>query len=508
MIKYLIFIIGAIFLSSCSAISSVLEDNEEIETVSIIEPSVTVLNSVETYVEFVPAMGGSISIASRRPTSLNPITNTDSTVNEFLGLIFESLFIMNEGRMQPRLAQSLESISPNSAMLTLRGALWEDGLPVTTADVAFTILAIRNNQSSLFDVSSIVSHEIISESQMIINFANVEFLEYELVFPIIPAHYYQNRMNQPLLFPMGSGPFVLTYQTSRYLTLTRNENFRYETYISSVNVVISPDRDTDISAFLGNIVTTLKTNKEEIAYYGLSIASFDVSPIFTYNLDFVAFNFSNPHLADVRMRKALSLAFPFSSVENIYLGQITRTSSFVHPNSRHYREGLLYRETDLSASLNSLLLAGYTLENEVLGNALEIFIPLRIRILVNEENAPRMALARAFAFNLESLGIGVELNSLPFEEFYEAATSSNFDILFAGSVLSNSFDFEFITENFDLDTQNLYEMQSYVNELMHIIPIGFRNDILLTRGILGNISPGPYNIFQNIYEWFVGVRAG
>ena len=504
--KKIINIILMLLLSSCVPFFYVLE--EEIEP-ALINAELPVLSVLNNDIEILPAVGGSISLLSRRPISLNPITNVDSTVNEFLSLIFEPLFIMNEGRMEPRLAQSLIYINNSSAILTLTNSFWEDGTRVTTTDVAFTINNIRNTQQSLFDVSSIISHEIIDDLQMILNFSGIQFLEYELIFPILPQHYYQNRMNQPLLTPMGSGPFVLTEQTSQNLTLTRNENFRYATYISYINIVISPNRATDINAFLGNIANVLTTNKEEIAYYGLSISSFDVSQIFTYYLDFVLFNISNPHLAEMSVRNALSFAFPFSSIENIYLGQITRTSSFVHPNSRHYREGLYYRETNLGYALEKLLLEGYSIENEMLGNALEIFIPLRLRILVNEENAPRMALARAFALNLENLGIEAELNYLPFEQFYEQFRNSNFDILFGGVALSNNFfDTQFIAEilNMPLNYFDLYDAQSYVNEQIRLIPVGFRNDILLTRGILGNISPGPSNIFQNIHEWFVGIR--
>jgi len=497
-------IFSLFFLSACGFFEENGQDDVIIDNIVLVE-------HVEPpqEIEFLPAHGGSISISSRRPETLNPITNRDESVNEVLGLIFESLFVLIDGQMQPILAQSLQQTETNSAILTLKNARWENGTQVTTEDVAFTINQIRSNPNSLFSVSSIMNYQIIDDRQMQINFTpNIDFLDYELNFPIISRSYYQNRMNNGTLLPMGSGPFRIEEQTSRRIVLTRNPNYRYNIYLSYIEVIITPDRETDFNAFLGSVVTTLTTDMLELSHHGVSSVQFNTSSIFTYYLDFLAFNPSNFHLADIRVREAIGAAFPFNLVHNVYQGQITRTSSFVHQNSRQYVENLYYREHDLNQSLEKFLSAGFTLENEVLGNALEIFIPLKFRILVNEENTFKMSLANSLRVNLENLGIEIELIALPFNDFYEQIGEGYFDILFATAELSNNFSPDFMEIfSYEAPDLSLDELQRHINSQIPMIAIGFRNDILLThREIMGNIQPSPTNPFQNVHEWFVGIR--
>ncbi|MCL1924857.1 MAG: ABC transporter substrate-binding protein, partial [Defluviitaleaceae bacterium] len=315
-------------------------------------------------------------------------------------------------------------------------------------------------------------------------------------------------MNAASLAPVGSGPFKFKEQTGRNIILTRNPNFRYNVYLSYVNIVISPDRETDFNAFLGNVVTALTTNMSELAKYGISITPFNTSPIFTYELDFFAFNTSNPHFSDVRVREAITLAFPFNALYNVYIGQITRSSSFVHPNSRHYVEGFL-RENDLNRAFEELIEVGFSVENDLLGNSLDIFIPFMLRILVNTENTERLSLANSLRNNLEQLGIQVNFMALPFNEFYEEVQAGNFDILFAGTQLSNNFSAGFMNVfSYTAPSLSIYELQRHINTQIPMVAIGFRNHILLTNReeLRGNIRPSPTNPFQNVHEWFVGIR--
>ena len=475
-----------------------------------------------------PRKGGSITLSMRNPLSLNPIVNQDVTVDKVLRLLYEPLFEMKGMEAVPVLAQGIEIAQDyGSAIITLRSAFWEDGNAITATDVGHTINVIRNNPESLYytGIANIRTHQVIDANTL-----QVEFhaplggrLEHALLFPIIPSH-----TNQPL----SSGPFNIAQSTlPRSLTLERNDLALRVPYLQQVQVIITPDLETDLHA-LNQGTIDLLSSSNGLPYLGVSTVSFDVAAYATHHFDFVAFNFDNIQLSDARVRQAiLYAALPHDLMYSAYLGQGQRTSSVVHPASGVYKQGLNYYALDLNRSLALFSESGFFyLGDNTLGTVTAgIQTPLNLRLLVNEENSSRVQVARLLRENLESLGIRVEMLELDFESYQWAIAQRNFDIVLGGVNVYPFWDLRFLLgtggeQNFmnyasatldyflmqavyASDTQGYreawYSIQEYLNQEVPLYGIAFRNGVLLTNPVIGgDIDPSISNVFRNIEAWF------
>jgi peptide/nickel transport system substrate-binding protein len=153
---------------------------------------------------------------------LNPLLDTynqaDRDVNR---LIFSGLISFDaRGNPQPDLAEAWGvSVSGEVYNITLQpDAVWHDGEPVTTADVAFTIELMRDPEMpipedlrSLWDaIEVVVFDERSMQFQLPEPFS--PFLDY-LAFGVVPKHLLENQSAEEIinadfnLEPVGSGPF-------------------------------------------------------------------------------------------------------------------------------------------------------------------------------------------------------------------------------------------------------------------------------------------------------------
>ena len=73
-----------------------------------------------------------------KPETLNPLENTDVSVDKVLRLLFEPLFVQNQNNeIQPNLAESYSvENNGNTVNIKLRSGLkWDDGNPITAEDI-------------------------------------------------------------------------------------------------------------------------------------------------------------------------------------------------------------------------------------------------------------------------------------------------------------------------------------------------------------------------------------
>lgn len=482
-----------------------------------------------------PVAGGTLNLSMRNPVVLNPILNTDPTVDRVLGLVFEHLFVMDGMRPVPNLVQHIEH-GHNYVILLMSDHVWADGAPITANDVGYTINTIRNNPDSLYHhvIAPIASHTIINSRQIQINF-NTNMggrAEYALLFPVIPMHFYQ--VGGRSLQTLAAGPFMInSMMLPREIILAQNPMSFRPSNLNMVRVIITPDIYTDFNALNQGIIYAKVGNIQSLSLYGLASVNFNLNPLPTNRLEFVGFNFDNIALRDVRVRRALAYIFLGSqTIYTAYAGQINRTSSAAHPLARYYPLNLNYYETDLDLALLLFNEAGYEeLDDGVLGSiAAGVPIPFSLRLVVNKENTERMHMANAFLQNAQALGLDINFMALSFDEYMEAIAGGNFDLALAGinlppfrelrPFLSSGGQGNFMNyASSELDSllhtaaasltdwsfaQNWLYVHHYINENLPILPIGFRNDVLFTRlNLGGDIRPGLSNLYQSVDNWVI-----
>ena len=509
---------------------------EEPQPITSIEQNTQVTNnnvSNNTSSEPEIIIGGTVDISMRNPTSLNPIINTDPTVAYMLGFIYEPLFEFVNLSPEPVLASALLPTEDySSAIVTLRNRFWSDGTQVTANDVLFSFNQIRANPTSLYHhvIENISSVTVENNQTLRFNFNRPMGgrIEHSLVFPIIPFHHFSGQMSQ--LTPIGSGSFMLQNSNlPREMIFTQNPFHPNSPYINSIRVNIMPDRETDFHALNRGRINVLPATTADIEKFGISTVNMNVASFPTNNLDFLAFNFNNPILNNVLIRRAIAHAMLETDfIYPTYQRQAVRTSSIAHPKSPFYLNGLNYHNFNLATSQELFEQAGFTqISDGVMGIVVSyVPIPLSLRILVNEESTERVAMANFLRQNLENMGIYVNFIELDFYSYKNEIEARNFDLLFVGSNIPldpspfihsngayNFMNFEnqsldyYVTSMRNSTTTVDYKkywqnIQRYINNELPLIPIAFRNEVVLTtQNIVVGGQPSLSNVYRSISDW-------
>jgi len=171
-----------------------------------------------------PVRGGSyIEGMVGTPQSLNPLLATSDAERAIAGLLFEGLSSLQpDGSVLPALAEEWATSADGTVYTcTLRGDIrWHDGVPVTTADVMFTLDLIQSPDLpypnpvvslwSMVQVQSLDSRRL----RFTLERPYAPFLGYTTL-PILPVHLLHGVRPAELLSsdfnlrPVGTGPFRL-----------------------------------------------------------------------------------------------------------------------------------------------------------------------------------------------------------------------------------------------------------------------------------------------------------
>ena len=154
--------------------------------------------------------------------SLNPFSIRGNAARNIRERVFESLLDRNYDEafsLYGLLAESVSTAEDRSSVtFRLRPqARFSDGVPVTAADVAFTLelLKTQGRPNHRYYYGKVESFEITDDRTITLNFdANNPDRELPLILglmPILPRHIYESRDIQAasLQLPIGSGPYVI-----------------------------------------------------------------------------------------------------------------------------------------------------------------------------------------------------------------------------------------------------------------------------------------------------------
>lgn len=173
-----------------------------------------------------PAAAGGVYVEGLvgKPVRFNPLLDDYNQVDQDVDrLVFSRMIRFDSwGNPQPELAESFGvSVLGDIFNIQLRqDAVWHDGMPVTSADVLFTIELMRNSEMPIPDDVRALwnSVEVIAFDALNLQFRLAEpyapFMDY-LSFGILPRHLLEGKSAQELindpfnLLPVGSGPYKI-----------------------------------------------------------------------------------------------------------------------------------------------------------------------------------------------------------------------------------------------------------------------------------------------------------
>ncbi|KIZ41925.1 MULTISPECIES: ABC transporter substrate-binding protein [Rhodopseudomonas] len=252
---------------------------------------------------------------------------------------------------KPYLAESWETAKDGLSVTLhlVKNAVFHDGQPVTSADVAFSILTIKANHPFQTMLAAVDKVETPDPYTVVIKLSHPHpallLAMSPALMPILPKHIYDDgkdiKSNPANLKPIGSGPFKLTeYKQGEYYTLEKFDKFFIKgrpkldkivvRLISDPNaMIVSAERgDINIVPFVAGVRDIARLQKAP----NLTVTDKGFAAIGPLN--WLAFNTKKKPLDDARVRQAIAYAANRDFiVKKLMGGQATASTGPIAPGS-------------------------------------------------------------------------------------------------------------------------------------------------------------------------------
>jgi len=311
---------------------------------------------------FAPAQGGIyIEGVGSYPQTLNPLlSGYNDADHDVTSLVFSGLTRLDlQGAPQPDLAERWD-VDPSGLTYTFhlrKEALWHDGTPVSTRDVAFTIGLLQDpDYPGPPDVGALwrsVTMEVVDEQTIRLGLPEpyAPFLDYTTI-GILPAHLLEGHTAAELpdlefnRKPIGSGPFrveAVTYDAGRITAVQLKRFTGYygqRPYLEGVELRFYPTPQAALAAYqTGEVEGVAFIPPEQLqeawampntAFYSAPLAEMELLLFNTTLSDTLALN-------EARFRQGLCYALDRDVLVNQVLqGQALVASSPLVPGTWAY----------------------------------------------------------------------------------------------------------------------------------------------------------------------------
>jgi peptide/nickel transport system substrate-binding protein len=398
----------------------------------------------------VPDHGGTLTwLVTPEPASIIPLTTTAGGNAEIGPKIVEGLLTYDKDLNPQPLLASEWSVSKDGLQyrFTLRrGVKWHDGKPFTSADVAFSILTLkqvhprgRSTFANVVDVKTPDPYTAIIELSKPAPFLLTALSGSES--PIIPKHLYEGTDIASNLYnsaPIGTGPFVYkAFVRGSYILLERNSDYwdKPKPYIDKIIVRFLPDSAARAAALesgsanLGDQTIPLSDVKRFEALPNFSVDTTNWP--YSSNHQQLIFNLDTPILKNKAVRKAISQAIDVFALNRVVwygYGQVSAAAIGVVSTKFHDAD-IHYFPYDIEKANAALDAAG--LKRGADGKR------FKLRLLFNPFQEPRAA--DFVRQSLARVGIDGEIESYDFATYVKKTyTDRAFDITL--EALANGFD--------------------------------------------------------------------
>lgn len=256
------------------------------------------------------------------PSTLDPTTTGEELGMRVEEMIFRPLVGLDKNRRFVKSLATSWAVSSDGLVYDFRldpKARWEDGSPVTSADVAFTIERVRNPKVPAvawrWGFEDVAAVETPDASTVIVRFQK-PYAERLLAFtiPIVSAAAYA-QPSQADRHPAGTGPYRLaSWIPNQKIELERRADADAAAYpFRRIVFRVIPDSSVRFRAGTLGELDEFVVTRDQVAA-AQSSADFAARnrllkvPQFLVVL--VVWNCRNPFLSDVRVRRALALSWP------------------------------------------------------------------------------------------------------------------------------------------------------------------------------------------------------
>ena len=444
--------------------------------------------------------------------SMHPVLTSNRANLTLAPLLYEPLFQVNEAFEAEPVLCSGWSVSEDKLtwIFTLQaGVTFSDGTPLTGAAVADALTLACGKDSRYSSRLACVARITGTEDS-------------------VTVVLHQPRGNLPLLLdipialgkgdvPLGTGPYVLRDEGGAPVLAARSDWWQ-SSHLPAEELLLQPVETGDdlIFSFDSGSIALVDVDLMGTNALGFS-GSYETWDYATTDMIYLGFNtrektlFENPAL-----RQALAKAVDRDTVtRTVFSGHAVPASLPIHPDSPGWDRALAsvwdYDPQPLVAAVSELKESRRTLT-----------------FLVNSENSAKVSTAEFIAYQLESVGLTVTLQILPFEDYSAALKAGNYDLYLGEVVLTADFDLSALltptgtlnyggwaNEETDVllaraasasagEPADLHALLSHLEEQVPFTPICFKNGSVLTRwGRLSGLSPLRGNVFYRLENWIM-----
>ena len=325
------------------------------------------------------AAGGTLVIASTQvPRHLNGAVQSGIATAIPSTQIFASPLRYDDSwEPQPYLAESW-SVSEDGLSVTLnlaKGATFHDGTPVTSEDVAFSIMTTRDNHPFKSMFAPVAAIETPDAHTAIIRLTQphpaLMLALSPALAPVLPKHIYgdgQDPKSHPAnSAPVGSGPFMLEeFKAGEVVVLKKNPNFFMEGRPVLDEIIIRIIKDpsalliamengeADLYPFMAGSQQIRRL--QEVEHLGVTTDGYAaVGPI-----NWLAYNTASEKLSDKRVRQAIAYAIDRDFIVNaLHRGVSVPQRGPIIEASPFFDETIPAYDLDLDKAKALLAEAGY-----------------------------------------------------------------------------------------------------------------------------------------------------
>jgi peptide/nickel transport system substrate-binding protein len=338
-----------------------------------------------------PASGGRyVEGVAGAPAKINPLfANFNEVDADLSSLVFSGLVRLGpNGGVQPDLAD-LPTIAPDGRTYVFRlkdGLVWQDGKPITSADVIFTVRMIQdadfNGDPQLAALFRGVDVEAFGPAVavMILPEPYAPFLSRGAVAGILPEHLLGGLNGGQLgdapfnQAPVGSGPFQLEQLTPESALLRRFDRYHEGApYLDEIELRFYPDDAALLSALTQKEISgaLFRPGLDKRAINAIDDDSKLVRrSLHTTTYSVVYLNTLVPVFSDDRVRRALQHGLDRTAlIDAVLEGQAVPLDSPIVPNIWSYIGAPDAYAYDKSLAESLLDQAGWKLDGDVRKNA-------------------------------------------------------------------------------------------------------------------------------------------
>jgi peptide/nickel transport system substrate-binding protein len=381
--------------------------------------------------------------------NFNPF-NTNNLAGT-IGMLYEPMFFFNtiSSKVWPLLGTSYSWLNHGTVLdVKLRKSVkWSDGKSFSADDVIFTFSILKKNPAT--DVNGIwkqlksITKVNANEVRFNFNQSNVPFAYYILQsVNIVPQHIFSKVKGDITKFtnpnPVGTGPMVLDSFSSQIYYMRANphywggkpkvERIAYAAYNGneSANLALANGAIQWGGLFIPNIQKLYVSKDPAHRHYWFPPSN----NVMLYT------NFKDANLANLAVRKAISLAIDrtkLSKIAEYGYEQVAHPTGLIMPNQKDYlAKNLPAADTkftyDKAAAVKLLTDAGYTRDSQDSffkdknGNELKY----TINVVAGWTDWDEMA--DMIARNLQAIGINASVHEMQFADYLAAMQNHTFQL--------------------------------------------------------------------------------